>query len=297
VGVISQSGAIAEELIGASNRFNIPIGAVVSVGNAMHFGVTEYLQALGRDERCEVILLYAESFGDEERFLRVAQEVSRRKPIVTLLGGRTPPGVAAAFRHTGSRAMGDDEAEAFCRNAGLIRVKSLRDMQLAATGFGRFPKGIGRRVLLLSNSGGPGVLAADEATTRGLDLVALPERFAQRLREAFPAEAVVANPLDLLADARDDRFALTLQAALQEGTQAFDAILMIHVIPFMVDAAAVVARLAGIAKDAKMPIMHSMMGTLEGKSEWFAKLEAAGVSTFDNVEDMAACAGLLASRF
>ena len=296
VGLVSQSGAIAEELIGASNRFHVPLGAVVSVGNAMHFGLTEYMEALGENERCEAILLYGESFGDAELFSRVAREVARKKPIIALMGGRTPAGVAAAFRHTGSQAMPQALADEFCRQAGMVRVKNLRDLMLAGKAFGRYPRGIGKRVLVLSNSGGPGVLCADEAATRGLLLPDLPKALEERLRSFLPPEASVANPIDLLADARDERFGATLEAVLQTATGHFDAILMIHVIPFMVDAAAVVERLVNVGRGAKIPIMHSMMGTLEDKEAWFAKLEAAGIPMFDNVEDMAAAAGLLASR-
>ncbi len=296
VGLVSQSGAIAEELIGASNRFSVPLGAVVSVGNGMHFGLTEYVEALGADARCEAILLYAESFGDAERFSRVARDVAKHKPIIALMGGRTAPGVAAAFRHTGSQAMPEAQAGEFCRQAGVVRVKSLRDLMLAGKAYGRYPRGIGKRILVLSNSGGPGVLCADEAATRGLQLPDLPKAFADRLRSFLPPEASVANPIDLLADAREDRFGATLEAALQTATGHFDAILMIHVIPFMVDAEAVVERLANTVRGAAIPIMHSMMGTLEDKEAWFAKLEAAGIPMFDNVEDMAAAAGWLASR-
>lgn len=294
VALVSQSGAIAEELIGASHRYRIPLGAVVSVGNAMQFGLTEYLEAMGEDERCEVVLLYAESFGDSERFREVARRVSAKKPVIALMGGRTEAGAAAAFRHTGSQALSDGQAAAFCQEAGMLRVTSLRDLMLAGKVYGRFPRGIGRRVLLLSNSGGPGVLASDAATTRGLRLEPLPAVLSERLSAMFPPEAIVANPLDLLADAREDRFGATLEAALQTAAGAFDVILMIHVIPFMVDTAAVVDQLARTAKGAQTPIMHAMMGTLEQKDAWFEQLEAAGVPAFDNAEDMVVAAALAA---
>lgn len=294
VALISQSGAIAEELIGASHRFRVPLGAVVSVGNAMRFGLTEYLEALGEDERAEVVLLYAESFGDAARFREVARRVSANKPVIALVGGRSAPGAAAAFRHTGSRALSEDETVAFCRDCGVRRVTSLRDLMLAGKAYARFPGGIGRRVLLLSNSGGPGVLASDEAAARGLELATLPAAFAARLGTFFPPEATIANPLDLLADAREDRFGATLEAALESAQADYDVILMLHVIPFMVDTAAVVDRLARAARGARLPIMHTMMGTLEHKDVWFEQLEAAGVPAFDNAEDMVAAAGLLA---
>jgi acetyltransferase len=117
---------------------------------------------------------------------------------------------------------------------------------------------------------------------------------AATLRAALPGEASVANPLDLLADAREDRFALAFESAVRDGAGAFDAILGIHVVPFMVDAGPVVARLAELATKAGLPMMHSMMGTLPEKAAWFGRLEEAGVPAFDDVEAMAECAGLLA---
>jgi acetyltransferase len=294
VGLISQSGAIAEEVIASSHSLGIPLGAVVSVGNAMQLGLLEYLQHLGADPACRVILLYAESFGDEKRFQAAARVAAARKPLVALVGGRNAPGRDAALRHTGSRAMTGEQADAFCREAGMLRVTSLRDLMLAGKAFASHPRGIGRRVLILSNSGGPGVLCTDRCADEGLLLPALPGTLASRLRSLYPPEAVVANPLDLLADAREERFGPTLEAALQEGASAFDAILMIHVVPFMVEASPVIERLARHARDARLPLLHAMMGTLEHKQAWMRTMEEAGVPLFDNVEDMAAAAGMLA---
>jgi acetyltransferase len=164
---------------------------------------------------------------------------------------------------------------------------------LAGKAFGAFPQGIGKRVLLLSNSGGPGVLAADQAMDEGLALPELPAAMAEKLRSFLPPEASIANPLDLLADARADRFSATLAAALEMGEGHFDAILIIHVVPFMVDAGAVVEALAELCKEAKLPILHSMMGTLEHKDDWFARMEQTGVPTFKDAEEMCVAAGLL----
>ncbi|MFO1351716.1 MAG: CoA-binding protein [Gammaproteobacteria bacterium] len=294
VAAISQSGAIAEEIIAAANRGKLAIGTVVSVGNALHLGVVDYLEYLGEQTDCHCVLLYIESIADRERFRAVARRVTARKPVVALLGGRTAAGAAAARNHTGADALADADAEAFCRDCGVIRVTSLRWLMLAAKAFGFYPRGIGRRVLVLSNSGGPGVITADCASDQGLVLPLLPAALGERLRAALPAEAAVANPIDLLADAREDRFALALAAALELGAEAFDAVLMIHVVPFMVDAGPIIAALAERAKRAELPLLHSMMGTLEAKADWFAAMEAAGVPTFDDAEEMAAAAGLLA---
>jgi len=293
VAMISQSGAIIEEAIDASHVYNIPLGAVVSVGNSMHLGIIEYLEQLGRDERCTAILLYVETFGDAARFGEAARTVAKTKPVIALIGGRTAAGRDAAFRHTGSRPADDAATDEFCRRSGIVRVKSLRRLLLAGKAFGAFPQGIGKRVLLLSNSGGPGVLAADQAMDEGLALPELPAAMVEKLRGFLPSEASIANPLDLLADARADRFSATLAAALEEAAEHFDAILMIHVVPFMVDAGAVIEALAGLCEAAKRPILHSMMGTLEHKSDWFARMERAGVPTFKDAEEMCIAAGLL----
>ena len=176
----------------------------------------------------------------------------------------------------------------------MVRVKSLRRLLLAGKAFGTFPDGIGGRVLVLSNSGGPGVLAADQCLDEGLSLPNLPPGMAERLRAALPPEASVANPIDLLADAREDRFGASIDAAIESGHGQFDAILIIHIVPFMVDAAPVVAELAARCEKSSVPVLHSMMRTLEHRAEGFAQMERAGVPVFSDTEEMCAAAGLLA---
>ena len=291
---ISQSGALAEEFIDKANARGLPLTSVVSVGNAVHLGVEDYLAWLGDRPEIGAALLYVESIDDHERFRAVARAVAARKPVIALFGGRTEVGGRAAAAHTGAVANDDAAIDAFCASCGIVRVTSLRRLLVAAKAFGRFPQGLGRRTLILSNSGGPGVICADRAALEGLELGALPKALAEVLRQQLPAEASVANPLDLLADAREDRFGATFEAAMAHAAQAYDMVLMIHVVPFMVDAAPVIARLAELAATARLPVMHSMMGTLPGKAEWFATLEAAGVPTFNDGEEMAEAAGLLA---
>ncbi len=294
VAFVSQSGAIAEELIAKSHAMAIPLGAVVSVGNAMHLSLADYLEHYGADDACSAVVLYAESFGDAQRFLAVARAVSRRKPVVALLGGRLREGAAAAQRHTGAASLREADARAFCERASIVQVTSLRSLLVAAKVFGRYPQGIGPRVLLLSNSGGPGVLAADRCAAEGLALPELPPSLADALRAALPPEAAVANPLDLLADAREERFDSTLALALAHGRESFDAVLMLHVVPFMVDAAPVIDALARRGRQSTLPLLHTMMGTLAQRDAWFAEMEAAGVPMFNDGEEMAHAAGLLA---
>jgi acetyltransferase len=291
---ISQSGALAEEFIDKANARALPLTSVVSVGNAVHLGVEDYLAWLGDRPEIGAALLYIESIEDHERFRRMARSVAAKKPVIALFGGRTAVGGRAAAAHTGAVASDDTAISAFCASCGIIRVESLRLLLLAAKAFGRFPQGLGKRALILSNSGGPGVLCADRASLEGLDLGALPAAMAEVLRQRLPPEASVANPIDLLADAREDRFGLAFEAAMTHAAHAYDMVMMIHVVPFMVDAAPIVARLAELARDARLPLLHSMMGTLPGKADWFATMERAGVPMFNDVEEMAEAASLLA---
>lgn len=294
VAFLSQSGAIAEELIEKSHRLGIPLGAVVSIGNAMHLHVDDYFAQLADDPRCTSVLIYLESIDDRDRFRREARELAGRKPLVALIGGRTEPGSRASRAHTGGAGWSEAETERFCADCGMVRVTTLRQLMLAGKGFGRYPQGFGRRVLILSNSGGPGVLATDAAAVAGLELPALPPVLANRLRSWLPAEASVANPLDLLADAREERFGDTFTAVMETAAANYDAIIMIHVVPFMVDASPVVERLAELCANAPLPMFHSMMGTLERRDAWFEKMEQSRIPVFNDVEEMAWTAGTLA---
>ena len=195
-------------------RAALPLTTVVSVGNAVHLGVEDYLAWLGERPEIGAALLYVESIEDHERFRAVARAVAARKPVIALFGGRTEIGGRAAAAHTGAIANDDAAIEAFCASCGIVRVDSLRRLLVAAKAFGRFPQGLGKRALILSNSGGPGVLCADRASLEGLVLGALPTAMAEVLRQRLPPEASVANPIDLLADAREDRFGLAFEAAM-----------------------------------------------------------------------------------
>jgi acetyltransferase len=293
IAFISQSGAIAEELIASSHAMKFPLGCVVSVGNGMHAGLIDYIQGIAADPNCRAILFYAESVGDHDRFVSAIRPIAERLAVVGLIAGATRSGAAAAKLHTGSNALTDEAAEQLCRQAGVIRVTSMRRMLLAAKALSFHPRGVGPRALILSNSGGPGVLAADRCELEGFSLAPLPIRLAGELTAALPAEAAIANPLDLLADAREDRFAAALRSALRHGVGHYDVIFMIHVVPFMVDAAPVIDALAAIAQDAPIPILHSMMGTLPDRVQWFEKMERAGVPMFDNAEEMISAAHAL----
>ena len=191
---ISQSGALAEEFIDKANARGLPLTSVVSVGNAVHLGVEDYLAWLGERPEIGAALLYVESIEDHERFRSVARKVAAAKPVIALFGGRTDVGGRAASAHTGAIANDDAAIDAFCASCGIIRVESLRRLLVAAKAFGRFPQGLGRRALILSNSGGPGVICADRAALEGLELGALPQAMADVLRQRSAARSFGRQP-------------------------------------------------------------------------------------------------------
>ncbi len=297
IAFISQSGALAEEVVQKSNQENLPVSQIVSVGNAMHLSAEDYLEYLGANDAVSVVTLYVESVADPERLRAVALRTAATKPVVALFGGATAPGARAAQAHTGAKPMTDAAIDQFCTSSGIVRAHSIRELLLAIKGFGFYPRGLaGKRMLVLSNSGGPGVVTTDMTAACGLDLPPLPNRMAEELSQALPQEASVANPLDLLADAREDRFGPCLEKTIEHGSDSFDAVLGIHVVPFMVDAAPVVDRLAALAHTAEaanMPFFHSMMGTLEHRKNWFGQLEAAGIPIFNDSQAMAETAAIL----
>ncbi len=297
IALISQSGALAEEAIAKSNQWSLPISTVISVGNSLQLGIEDFLDELGDDDGISSVFLYIESVADPAKLQATARRVATRKPVVALFGGRTIAGAAAAQAHTGAVANSDAAVDAFCVASAMVRVHTFRELALAAKGFGFYPEGIGARSLILSNSGGPGVLTTDMAALRGLDLPPLTNAMTDTLANAFPGEASVANPLDILADARGERFRTAMQAAIDHGPGTFDTVLGIHVTPFMVEAGDVIENLAGLAGAAKaagFAFLHSMMGTVLERDAWFAAMEATGVPMFDDAEAMAECAAILA---
>lgn len=295
--LITQSGALAEEIICKANATGLPLATIVSAGNGMHLGVEDFLDHLGDDPGITAVLLYIESVVDPERLRRVARRVAAEIPVVALFGGASGPGAQAARAHTAAVANDGAAIAAFAEDCCLLRVTSVRELMLAAKGFAFHPQGVGPRALILSNSGGPGVLTTDRAADGGLDLPPLPPAMIQALHAELPAEASIANPLDLLADAREDRFGLALERATSHARDTHDVILGIHVVPYMVDAGPVIARMAALAPlaaAAGLPMLHSMMGTLVERDKWFGEMEDAGVAMFNDSEAMAECASLLA---
>lgn len=257
VAMSTQSGALGVAILDSARRLNIGISSFASIGNKTDVSGNDLLQYWDDDPRTDVILLYLESFGNPKKFSQIARRISRRKPIVAVKSGRSRAGIRAASSHTGALATSDAVVDALCRQAGVIRTNTLDEMFDVAALLANQPLPRGRRVAILSNAGGPGILAADACEANGLELPALSEKTKSALRDFLPEAASVGNPVDMLASAPAEHFRRALDILLAD--ERVDAIMTIFIPPLVTEAEAVARAIVGAAKGASKPIVATFM--------------------------------------
>jgi acetyl coenzyme A synthetase (ADP forming)-like protein len=237
VAVASQSGALGVAMLDYAAELGVGVSEFVSLGNKADLGAEDLLAWWGADERTRVILLYLESFGDARKFAAVAAEVNRRKPIVAVKSGRSRRGLQATSSHTGSLAGSDRAVEALVRATGIIRVDTVEELFDMAAFLAHQPVPTGRRVAILTNAGGPGILATDACGHWGLEVEDLRPETMQALREFLPAEASVRNPVDMIASATPEGFERATRILLEDP--GVDALIALFVPPIVTDPVAV----------------------------------------------------------
>ena len=238
VAMSSQSGALGIAILEHARRTGIGISTFVSVGNKADVSSNDLLLYWEDDPATDVIVLYVESFGNPRRFSRLARRIAKTKPIVAVKSGRTVAGQRAASSHTGALASGDRAADALFRQAGVIRTDTLEELFGVTSLLANQPIPKGRRVAIVTNAGGPAILAADALDARGLDLVEFSESLQVTLAGHLPPEASVVNPVDMIAGAGAQDFERALSAVAASGE--VDAVIAIYV-PVSDDGAATVA--------------------------------------------------------
>jgi acetate---CoA ligase (ADP-forming) len=201
VSMSSQSGALGLAVLEHVHELGLGISTFVSVGNKADISGNDLLQYWEDDEDTDVILMYLESFGNPRTFSRIARRVSRKKPIVAVKSGRTTAGVRAASSHTAAIGSGDTAVDALFRQTGVIRTDTLEEMFEVATLLASQGLPAGDKVAVLTNAGGPGILAADALESNGLTVPPLSDRTVEQFREFLPAEAGIGNPVDMIASA------------------------------------------------------------------------------------------------
>ncbi|MBN1254948.1 MAG: GNAT family N-acetyltransferase [Deltaproteobacteria bacterium] len=233
VAFLSQSGALGLSILEYANNLNIGISTFISVGNRADISSNDMLQYWEQDEATAVILLYLESFGNPRKFARIARRVSGTKPIVAVKGGSSIVGSRAALSHTGAMATPQIASDALFHQAGIIRVNALEELFNVATLLSNQPVPRGRRVAIVTNGGGPGIIAADACEHYGLALPELSPDVIKTLRSVVKRDIMLRNPLDLTAAATEEDFKGVLKILANDNS--FDAIFTIFMPPTIVD--------------------------------------------------------------
>jgi acetyl coenzyme A synthetase (ADP forming)-like protein len=270
VAMSSQSGALGLAILDSAKRLNIGLSTFVSVGNKADVSGNDLIQYWSEDPATDVILLYLESFGNPRTFGRLARSVSRGKPIIAVKAGRSKSGARAASSHTGALAASDAVVDALFQNAGVIRTGTLEEMFDVASLLAHQPVPSGRRVVVLTNAGGPGILASDACEAAGLSVPALSPATADALRAFLPAAASVGNPVDMLASAPAEHYRRAMELVLADP--AVDSLMVIYIPPLVTHAEAVAAAMVDGARAASGKTVLATFMSAAGAPEVLAKL-------------------------
>ena len=275
---VSQSGALGLSVLDHAREYGIGISQFISVGNKADVSGNDLLEEWESDSSVGVILMYVESFGNPRRFLEIASRITRQKPIIAVKSGRSRAGARAASSHTGALAASDVAVDALLAQAGVLRAASVEELFEMAIAFDVRTLPRSRRTAVLTNAGGPGILAADALEACGLQLVDLAPETTTQLAPLFPAEASIRNPLDMIASATPDGYRAALEALLRDpGT---DAVVPIFVPPLGVKQEDVVAAIVDAARAVPgKPLLGVLMGR-EGLPAGRAQLLEAGIPAY-----------------
>ena len=273
IAFLSQSGAMGMVILEYASELNMGISGFVSVGNRADISSNDLLQYWEDDPATRVILLYLESFGNPKRFSRIAKRVSAKKPIVIVKGGATLVGSRAASSHTGALATPEVVSDALFRQAGIIRVNSIQELFDVATLLSNQPLPRGKRLVVVTNGGGPGILAADASAQQGLTLAEFSSETANKLSPLIKRDIRIGNPLDLTGSVTPDEFESSLRVLA--GDDNVDAVLAVFVPAAVIDSTLVedaIRRVSPLYQRRKKPLLACFMGQRGFK----AKLGKAG---------------------
>jgi acetyltransferase len=277
VGFLSQSGAICTAVLDWSRRQRVGFSAFVSIGSMLDVGWGDLITHLGDDPDTHSIVIYMETIGDARAFLSAAREVALTKPTVVIKGGRTDQAARAAASHTGALAGSDAVLEAAFRRCGVLRVERLSDLFDLAELLAKQPRRpAGKRLTIITNAGGPGVLATDALVLSGGELASLAPETIAALDAALPPHWSHGNPIDVLGDADPERYGRAIEIALADPGS--DGLLVILTPQAMTDPEAIARRLRDLAAGSRKPLVASWMGG-EEVAAGEAVLNAAGIAT------------------
>jgi acetyltransferase len=255
---LSQSGALGVAILNIAEERALGLSCFASLGNKADVADDDVLAYWADDPRTKVILMYLESFSHPAQFAQTARVVSRTKPVLMVKSGKTRAGARAAISHTGALAEASDAAlDAFLEHCGVLRVHTVEELFDFGTAFARNPMPQGPRVAIISNAGGPAILAVDAVIGHGLTMAELSESTLCALRQRLPAHASVANPLDMLPTASAEMYGLALERVLSDP--GVDMAMVIFVPPMMVDPLDVICELDRARRKTPKPVVGVLM--------------------------------------
>ena len=255
----SQSGALGLAILDYARRLALGISQFVSVGNKADVSGNDLIEFWERDKGTDLILLYLESFGNPGKFTQIARRVARKKPIVAVKGGRSKSGARAASSHTGALAGSDIAVDALFHQSGVIRTDTIEELFDTALLLAYQPVPSGGRVAILTNAGGPGIMAADACESAGLILPPLQPKTMKALRGFLAPEASVKNPVDMIASATASSYEQALRLLVAD--QNVDSVIVIFVPPLATGAPEVARAILAGAAGSKKPILSCFMGS------------------------------------
>lgn len=277
VAVASQSGALGVAMLDYARDLNIGVSDFVSMGNKADVSGNDLIEWWGEDPRTRVVLLYLESFGNPRRFAEIARRVGRTKPIVAVKSGRSRRGNLAATSHTGSLAGAEVAVQALVDDSGVIRVDTVEELFEMAAFLAHQPVPRGRRVAILTNAGGPGILATDAAEAWGLEVPDLPPATSEALRALLPPAASVRNPVDMIASATPEQYEAAVRLLLD--CEAIDSLVVLFVPPLVTDSDRVGQGIARGAEGTKKPVLSCFMGK-HGVPEGLSRMQQARIPSY-----------------
>ncbi len=255
--IFSQSGALCTAMMDIADEKELGVSKSISIGNKADITEVDILEALAKDDKTEVIIGYLEDISDGDRFVKAAEEASIAKPVVILKAGTTAAGARAAANHTGVLGGKDTAYGAAFKRAGICRADTFEALFDYSIALAMQPTPKGNRVLIITNAGGSGTITSDAIEKAELEVAMLDEDFAINLKEKLPAAAIVANPIDISADAEPEDYVAALKAA--QENKDIDAVLVILAPQYMTKPAETTRAIASNL-DGKTPVLASFMG-------------------------------------
>lgn len=282
ISIVAQSGGVGETLKLHLYRVGLGLRMYSSFGNEADVSMNEIIDYYGQDDETKVIMIHIETLKDPAGFLEVTSRITPKKPILALKAGKTSEGVVAVASHTGSLVEQDTLADVIFKKSGVLRFHTQEEMIEAAIGFSNQPVPKGNKVAVVTNTGGPAIISVDECISAGLKLAELSPQTKEALGKLLFAEAIVSNPVDVVATAGPEQYGGTVEILFNDPN--IDSLLLVFVTSPFADCVGIAHKLSEIGKTAQKPIVSQVITLEERWTEVKRIIRDSGIPVFDFAE-------------